>query len=96
MKTVERLKEIVERNKFKLMGVVASTPVIVAASSVTALASESSDTVSNLTTGMNGFIGLVSSMMNTILGSPTLSIAFAAAFAVPVIKLIKRTIKMGR
>lgn len=61
---------------------------LIAMGSTTALASN--DTTANLTTGMEGFIGLVTTMINVVLGSPTLSIAFAASFAFLAVRLIRR------
>lgn len=74
------------RNKFVVSGLAGTS--VVALGTTTALASN--DTTANLTTGMEGFIGLVTTMINVVLGSPTLSIAFAASFAFLAVRLIRR------
>lgn len=80
-------KFIENKNKFIASGVF--VPALVTGSSITSLAT-TNDTAQNLTTGMSGFISLVTTMIETILGSPTLSIAFAASFAFLAVRLIKK------
>lgn len=74
------------KNKLVVSGLAGTS--VVALGATTALASN--DTTANLTTGMEGFIGLVTTMINVVLGSPTLSIAFAASFAFLAVRLIRR------
>lgn len=86
---LEKIKNKIHdaRNKIVVSG--AAGTAVVALGSTTALAT-SNDTTANLTTGMEGFIGLVTTMINVVLGSPTLSIAFAASFAFLAVRLIRR------
>lgn len=85
---LEKIKNKIHdaRNKIVVSGVAGTS--VVALGSMTALASN--DTTENLTTGMQGFITLVTTMINVVLGSPTLSIAFAASFAFLAVRLIRR------
>lgn len=83
------LKNKVKASKNKLLVGVGSTSLMTIATSVPAFAT-SNDTAANLTTGMEGFISLVTTMINVVLGSPTLSIAFAASFAFMAVRLIRR------
>lgn len=86
---LEKIKNKIHdaKNKIAVSGIVGTA--VVALGSTTALAA-SNDTTANLTTGMEGFIGLVTTMINVVLGSPTLSIAFAASFAFLAVRLIRR------
>lgn len=83
-----KTKLVSEKNKIAVGAV--SSAAVVSLGSTTALAAASNDTTANLTTGMEGFIGLVTTMINVVLGSPTLSIAFAASFAFLAVRLIRR------
>lgn len=86
---LEKIKKKIydARNKIAVSSVAGTA--VVALGSTPALAT-SNDTTANLTTGMEGFIGLVTTMINVVLGSPTLSIAFAASFAFLAVRLIRR------
>lgn len=81
-------KIVASKNRF-LVGAGVSTAMIATTAS-TALAASTNDTAENLTSGMNGFIQLVTTMVNVILGSPTLAIAFAASFAFLAVRLIRK------
>lgn len=82
------IKEKVTTTKFKVGAVVAAgSPAVL---STTALASTSNDTAQNLSTGIAGFMDIVTTMLNAVLGSPVLAIAFAASFAMVALKMVKR------
>ena len=82
-----KIKEKVNFNK-----VVVGSAVAVPATVATALPAfaASNDTVANLTSGMSGFISMCTTMLDTILGSPSLQIAFAASFAFLAVRLIEK------
>lgn len=86
---LENIKNNLKLSKNKLLVGVGSTSLMTVATSIPALAN-SNDTSANLTTAMEGFITLVTTMINVVLGSPTLSIAFAASFAFMAVRLIRR------
>lgn len=86
---VEKIKKKIHDARNKITVSVVAGTAVVALGSTSALAA-SNDTTANLTTGMEGFIGLVTTMINVVLGSPTLSIAFAASFAFLAVRLIRR------
>lgn len=86
----ERLKEKVHEKKARIAVGVGSGTTALAVAPMTALAQSSNDTTANLTSGMTGFVTLVTSMLDTVMGSPTLQIAFAASFAFLAVRLIRR------
>lgn len=87
---LDKIKTNLIASKNKVIGATASGAGVLAVGSTTALASGTNDTVQNLTTGMSGFVSLVTTMIETIMGSPTLQIAFAASFAFLAVRLIRR------
>lgn len=87
------IKEKINEKKVAINRAVGGTALAVPAviaSATPAFASSSNDTVNNLTAGMSGFIGLVTSMVDTIMGSPTLQIAFAASFAFLAVRMVRK------
>lgn len=85
---INNIKEKINMKKFAV-GSALAVPATVA-SAFPAFASGSNDTVNNLTSGMSGFIGMVTTLLDTILGSPTLQIAFAASFAFLAVRLVQK------
>lgn len=87
---LDKVKNYIHEKKNKIIvGAGVSTTALMT-TATTALASSTNDTAQNLTTGMSGFISLVTTMVETILGSATLSIAFAASFAFLAVRLIRK------
>lgn len=83
----EKIKEKINAKK-----IMAGSALAVPATVATALPAfaASNDTVTNLTTGMSGFISMTTTLLDTILGSATLQIAFAASFAFLAVRLISK------
>lgn len=87
---LDKIKTNLIATKNKIVGASVAGTGVLTIGSTTALASGTNDTVQNLTTGMSGFVSLVTTMIETIMGSPTLQIAFAASFAFLAVRLIRR------
>lgn len=83
----ENIKEKIDSKRFA-MGT-ALVPAVSVVSALPAFAS-SNDTSQNLTTGITGFMAIVTSMLEAIMGSPTLQIAFAASFAFLGVRLVRK------
>lgn len=87
---IEKVKTKVQELKTKMFVGVGSTAIAVTGSAMPALASGSNDTTTNITTGMTGFMNMVTSMLDVILGSASLQIAFAASFAFLAVRLVRK------
>lgn len=86
----EKLKEKIS-NKLKVVTGSATAVVATVASSVPALASGTDETAA-FTGGVTNFMSVVSTMMNTIIGSPILMVFVGGAAAAVAVGLVKRLI----
>lgn len=87
----QKLKEKITNIKNKMIVGVASLPAVVAGTSMTTYASGTGTTETQaLTDGISGFMTIVTTMLNTIITSPLLMVAFSASFAFLAVRLVKR------
>lgn len=84
-----KLVEKYQENKNKVLIGAASAPVAVVGTAVPAFAA---DETAAFTTGVTNFMSVVSTIMNTIVGSPILMIFVGAAAATVALSLVRRLI----
>lgn len=87
---IEKIKDKIKETKNKILVGSVVAPLSVVSSALPAFASGTNDTTANITTGMTGFMNMVTSMLDVILGSASLQIAFAASFAFLAVRLVRK------